>query len=88
MVSAKNEPTVKSKGNIGAMAGLMGVRQLLNDDQYEAFCNLVPDGESLWVAFKEKRDESPIEGYEFSHYAMGVLIENKIIDPIAVMNGA
>lgn len=65
---------------VGEVFGLVvalpeAVRRLrLDPDQIIAFCDAVPKGEALWVAFRTRRDApNAPEGYNFVSYVTEVL---------------
>ena len=87
MVSKNNEPGKKGEGSIGAMALLMRARKFLSAENYEAFCNLVPNGDALYEDFKTKREESVV-GLTHDDYIVAVLADNKVIDTAAILKDA
>lgn len=70
----------KMEQAVGGIFGLMAalpaaVRQLrLDVDQIIAFCDAVPQGEQLWIAFRTRRDAPGApEDYNFISYVTDVL---------------
>lgn len=64
----------KSQGIIGVLSCLLVLKQQLSAEDFVRFCELVPDGEELWLEFTSRRDApNAPKDYNFVTFAHEML---------------